>query len=75
MYAAPELRVGWQAGRRTWLSAGVAVMVMSPMRAAKRDETRDEVLLTTGDLAGHPSATMSGTMVSFTPTVGVAFVP
>lgn len=75
LYAAPEARVSVPLGRRVALGAGVALWALTALRPATRDATRDEVLLPTGDLAGHPRATLTGTSLLVTPTVGLTYAP
>lgn len=75
LYASPEVRASVALGARVSASAGLAVWVFSPLRPATRDATRDEVLLSSGDLAGHPRATLSGTWALVAPSVGITFSP
>ncbi len=75
LYAAPEVRVTVALGKRASLGAGVALWALSALKPATREATRDEVLLPTGDLAGHPRATLTGTSVLVTPVVGVTYAP
>ncbi len=73
LYIAPEVRVGYRLGDHFELSAGVEIMVLVALKAARWDTTSGVVLGNQG-LAGYDDQTLFGsTLLLVNPGVGARF--